>query len=432
MPKNKYLFPLILVISLFFLWAFLHNINPILIPHLKKSCQLNDTQSSFIDASVYLAYFLIAVPAGLFMHKYGYKKGIIFGLVLYAIGTLLFVQAASQREYFFFLIALFVIASGATFLEAVANPYIAILGDKDTSTQRLNFAQSFNGVGSFIAPIIGGQFILSGIERTSDELKRMDATQLNAYLQSEANSVKIPYLVIAGAVFLLIILFLFTHIPEVKEDDSAVSNHSPGADFSIRVLKHRHLSMAIIAQFFYVGAQVGVGSFFIRYAKYVDGLDEKTSAFKWGSIAMVGFMAGRFVGTFLMKYINPSRLLSIYSAVNIILIVIALNTKGSIALYSIIAVPFFMSIMYPTIFALGIKGLGEETKIASSFLVMSIIGGGVAPLLMGLISDKTGSIQTAYIIPLICFFVVLYFGLKGSKVIQPKVSSELKTMAGPY
>jgi len=193
------------------------------------------------------------------MHKYGYKKGIIFGLVLYAIGTLLFVQAASQREYFFFLIALFVIASGATFLEAVANPYITILGDKDTSTQRLNFAQSFNGVGSFIAPIIGGQFILSGIERTSAELKRMDSTQLNAYLQSEANSVKIPYLVIAGAVFLLIILFLFTHIPEVKEDDSAVSNHSPGADFSIRVLKHRHLSMAIIAQFFYVGAQVGVG-----------------------------------------------------------------------------------------------------------------------------------------------------------------------------
>jgi len=422
MPKNKYLFPLILVISLFFLWAFLHNINPILIPHLKKACQLSDTQSSFIDASVYLAYFVIAIPAGLFMHKYGYKRGIILGLILYAIGAILFVPAASERNYAFFLVALFVIASGATFLEAIANPYIAGLGDKDTSARRLNFAQSFNGVGSFIAPIIGGQVILSGIEHTPAELKNMSASGLAFYLQSEANTVKIPYLVIAGGVIVLIILFLFTHIPEVKEDDSAVDTHTPGTDFSIKVLKHRHLSMAILAQFFYVGAQVGVGSFFIRYAKYVAGTSEKNAAFMWGSIAMVGFMVGRFVGTFLMKYINPARLLSFYAAMNILLILVALNTKGDVALYSILAVPFFMSIMYPTIFALGIKGLGKETKIASSFLVMSIIGGGVAPLLMGLISDWTGSIQNAYAVPCICFVVVLYFGLKGHKVIHHNIT----------
>ncbi len=418
MSKNKYLFPFILVTSLFFLWAFLHNTNPILIPHLKKACQLTDTQSSFIDSAVYLGYFLIAIPAGLFMHKYSYKQGIILGLILYAAGAFLFIPAATAHSYTFFLFALFIIASGATFLETVANPYISILGDKETSTQRLNFAQSFNGVGAFVAPIIGGKFILSGIEHTPAELKSMSAGQLAAYLQSEADTVKIPYMIMGGAVIILILLFVFTHLPNVKEDDSAVGNHSPGTDFSIRVLKHRHLAWAVVAQFFYVGAQVGVGSFFIRYSKFVAAVGEKDAAFLWGSIAMVGFMVGRFAGTFFMRFIDPARLLTIYAAINILLLIIALTTHGNIALYAIMAVPFFMSIMFPTIFALGIKGLGEETKIASSFLVMSIIGGGVAPLFMGLISDRTGSIQMAYIVPLLCFFVVLYYGLKGHKVVK--------------
>ncbi|TZF84932.1 L-fucose:H+ symporter permease [Pedobacter sp. BS3] len=416
MPKNKYLFALILVTSLFFLWAFLHNINPILIPHLKKACQLSDTQSSLIDMSVYMAYFIIAVPAGLFMHRFGYKKGIIIGLVLYAIGAFLFIPAASDRSYMFFLAALFVIASGATFLEAVANPYITVLGPRDSAAQRLNFAQSFNGLGSFIAPIIGGRFILSGIEHSAQELNAMPAAQMNAYLQSEADTVKIPYLVIGLGVVLLIGLFLFTHIPDVKSDDDSTDTHSPGTDFSIKVLRHSHLRWSVIAQFFYVGAQVGVGSFFIRYARYVADVNEKDAAFLWGAIAMVGFMAGRFIGTFLMRYINPAKLLSLYAAVNILLLLIALNTKGDVALYAVIAVPFFMSIMYPTIFALGINGLGEETKIAASFLVMAIIGGAIAPFLMGIISDKTGSIQLAYSVPLICFGIVLYYGLKGHKI----------------
>lgn len=421
MSKNKYLFPLILVTSLFFLWAFLHNTNPILIPHLKKACQLTDLQSSFIDSAVYLGYFLIAIPAGLFVHKYSYKKGIILGLVLYAIGAFLFIPAASAHNFMFFLFALFVIASGATFLETVANPYITILGDKETSEQRLNLAQSFNGLGAVIAPFIGGKFILTGIEHTDAELKNMSTAQLNAYLQTEADTVKIPYLVIGVLVVLLIILFVVTKIPDVKEDSSAVDNHSPGTDFSVRVLKHRHLAWAVVAQFFYVGGQVGVGSFFIRYAKYVANINEKDAAFLLGSVAMVGFMVGRFVGTFLMRYISAAKLLSIYAAVSVILLGVAITTKGDVALYALMAVPFFMSIMFPTIFALGIKGLGEETKIASSFLVMSIIGGGIAPLLMGLISDKTGSIQTAYIVPLVCFAVILYFGLKGHKVVKQAI-----------
>lgn len=414
--KKNYLVPFLLVTSLFFLWAFLHNLNPILIPHLKKACELSDTQSAFIDSSVYLGYFLMAIPAGLFMHRFGYKKGILFGLMLYAIGALLFIPAASARNYTFFLIALFIIASGATFLETVANPYITMLGDKDTSEQRLNFAQSFNGVGAFVAPLIGGQFILSGIEHTKEELHNMTSTQLNNYLQFEANTIKLPYLVIASAVILVGILFLFTKLPDFKEAETDVH----GTEFSLKIFRHPHVTWAVIAQFFYVGAQVGVGSFFIRYTKYVVNMPEKQAAFWWGSIAMVGFMIGRFTGTFFMRFIKPAKLLSLYAVVNVVLLIVALTTKGYIAVYAVIAVPFFMSIMFPTIFALGIKDLGEETKLASSFLVMSIIGGGLAPIVMGWISDKTGSMQTAYIVPLVCFLFVLYFGLKGYKVKQWK------------
>ena len=410
---SKYLIPFILVTSLFFLWAFLHNTNPILIPHLKKACQLSDTQSSFIDLAVYIGYFSIAIPAGLVMHKFGYKKGILLGLCLYAIGALLFVPAASGRSFMLFLTALFILAAGATFLETVANPYISILGPKETSEQRLNFAQSFNGIGAVVAPIIGGKFILSGVEHTKEELSQMAANgTLNAYLQTEADTVKIPYLVIAAVVGIVAIGFLLTKLPEVKESDTADAH----TGFSLKVLRHSHVMWAVIAQFFYVGAQVGVGSFFIRFSKQVMSLPEKEAAYLWGYIAMVGFMVGRFVGTFLMKYIKPQRLLVIYALINILLLTLALTTSGKIAVYNVMAVPFFMSIMFPTIFALGIKELGEETKMASSLLVMSIVGGALAPLAMGAISDATGSMQKAYIVPLLCFFVVAWFGWKGYKI----------------
>jgi len=418
--RNSFLFAFILVTSLFFLWAFLHNTNPILIPHLKKACQLSDTQSSFIDLAVYLGYFSIAIPAGLVMHRYGYKRGIIIGLCLYAAGALLFIPAASGRTFGLFLAALFILASGATFLETVANPYISVLGPKETSEQRLNFAQSFNGVGAFVAPLIGGKFILSGVEHTKEELNQMAANgTLNAYLQSEADTVKIPYLIIAAVVAIVTIGFLFTKLPEVKESDSADAH----TDFSLKVLRHSHVRWAVFAQFFYVGAQVGVGSFFIRFSKQVMDLGEKPASYLWGSIAMVGFMIGRFAGTFLMKFIKPQKLLLIYAIINILLLVIALNTHGKVAVYAVTAVPFFMSIMFPTIFALGIKELGEETKMASSLLVMAIVGGALAPVLMGGISDYTGSMQKAYIIPLLCFIAVAWFAWKGYKIKQINVSS---------
>ena len=408
---NKYLFPFILVTSLFFLWAFLHNINPILIPHLKKACQLSDTQSAFIDTAVYIGYFSIALPAGWFMHKYGFKKGILIGLILYAIGALLFIPAAGARSYSFFLVALFIIASGATFLETVANPYITKLGPKETSEQRLNFAQSFNGVGAFVAPLIGGQFILSGIEHSKEEFSRMSPQQLNAYLQSEADTVKLPYLVIGIVVLIVCLLVFVSHIPDIKEN-----NENEKESFSIKVFRHSHVTWAVITQLFYVGAQVCVGSFFIRFAKFVMDMPEKKAAFVWGSVAMVGFMVGRFAGTFLMKFIKPAKLLSVYAIISIALLAMAISTKGATAVYCVAAAPFFLSIMFPTIFALGIKNLGEETKIASSFIVMSIVGGAIFPLFMGLISDATGSIQKAYIVPLLCLLMILYFGWKGHKI----------------
>ena len=412
--RNSFLFAFILITSLFFLWAFLHNTNGILIPHLKKALQLSDTRSSFIDLAVYLGYFSIAIPAGFVMHKYGYKSGIILGLLLFATGAFLFIPAASSRSFALFLSALYIQAAGATFLETVANPYVSILGPKENSEQRLNFAQSFNGVGAVVAPIIGGTFILSGVEHTKDELKAMSPDQLNGYLLGEAATVKIPYLIIGAVVILVAILFMMSKLPTVKESDAADTH----TGFSLKVLRHSHVRWAVIAQLFYVGAQVGVASFFIRFSKQVMDLPEKQAAYWWGYIAMAGFMVGRFTGTFLMKYIKPQKLLLLYALINISLLLIALNTKGGIAVYSVMAVPFFMSIMFPTIFALGIKELGEETKMASSLLVMSIVGGALAPLLMGGISDLTGSMQKAYIIPLLCFLAVAWFGWKGYKIKQ--------------
>lgn len=419
--QNKYLLPFILVTSLFFLWAFLHNINPILIPHLKKACQLSDTESALIDSSVYLAYFLVALPAGWFMHRFGFKKGIMAGLLLYGVGALLFLPAASTRSYGFFLVALFIIASGATFLETVANPYITKLGNERTATQRLNFAQSFNGVGAFIAPIIGGQFILSGIEHSPEQIQQMEAAgTLSGYLQTEASAIKIPYLVIAAVVLLLAGFFYATKLPE---GEGAVEEKGTG--FSFKVLRHPHVRWAVIAQFFYVGAQVCVGSFFIRFSRYVMGMPEKDAAFYWGSITMVGFMLGRFTGTFFMKFISPEKLLGIYALVCMALLAVASFVPGAAAVYAVMAVPFFMSIMFPTIFALGIRGLGEESKIASSLIVMSIVGGAFFPLIMGWISDATGgNIQVAYIVPLLCFLVILMF-VARQKAIAPVQSEAL-------
>ena len=413
--KNKYLLPFILLTSLFFLWGFALNLNPILIPHLKKACQLTDFQSALIDSASYIAYFLVALPAGLFMKKYGYKYGITLGLLLFAVGTFLFYPAAELRNYAFFLVALFVIASGLTFLETAANPYITVLGDADSATQRLNFAQSFNGLAAFLAPLAGGLFILSGKTLTAQEEQSMSTDQLNAYLNHEASSVQTPFLLIGVVVLLVAILIWRTALPEIKEETDETSSSSDS------IWGEKNLILGVIAQFFYVGAQVCVSSFFIRFSDKVAGIEERSAAF-FLSGALLGFMIGRFVGTYLMRFVAPSRLLAIYSVINFALLIIAIMTNGMVSIYALIGVEFFMSIMFPTIFALSIRGLGEKTKIGSSLVIMAIVGGAIFPVIMGRISDVT-NIQTSYIVPALCFTVVLYFALKNAKVKHIKLGS---------
>lgn len=411
--KQKNTFAIVLITSLFFLWGFALNLNPILIPHLKKACQLTDTQSALIDSASYFAYFLFAIPAGIFMKRYGYKGGIIFGLLLFAVGAFLFYPAAASRSYAFFLAALFIIASGLTFLETAANPYVTVLGDPKTGTQRLNFAQSFNGLAAFSAPLIGGTFILSGKVLSAKEEAAMSASELNNYLNQEALSVQTPFLII-GAVVLIVAIFLWkTNLPEIKEDDSLDAEGS--------IFKEKNLIMGVLAQFFYVGAQVCISSFFIRFLGKVSGIGEISSAY-YLSGALLGFMIGRFFGTFLMKFIAPPKLLGAYSVIVIALLVIVVMNSGLVAVYALVAVQFFLSIMFPTIFALSVMGLGSKTKEGSSLVIMSIVGGAIFPVIMGQVSDST-NIQISYLVPAACLLVVLYFAIKNINIKNLKLTN---------
>ena len=405
--KRKFLLPFILVTSLFFFWGFIHNLDPILIPHLRKTFRLSSLESSLVDFCVYAGYFCMALPAGFVMRKYGFKSGIILGLVLFAFGCILFVPAANTNKYVLFLGALFIVASGLTFLETAANPYATILGDPKTSTQRLNFAQSFNGLAVFIAPLIGGKFILSGIEYTKEQMDAMSPTALAIYLQSEADRVKMPYLVLGLVILTIAVIFYFNKFPDSKDSGAT------GSGFG-KIFKYLHLRGAVIAQFFYVGAQVCVASYVINVARRAANMDEKTASdylvYGYGA----AFVSGRFAGTFFMKYIAPQRLLAVYAIINTLLCTVVMFGSGMIAIYALIAIAFFMSIMFPTIFALGIKDLNStDTKMGSSLIIMSIAGGALLPLILGRIADATNNIQYGYIVPLFCFLVVAWYGFKG-------------------
>ncbi len=406
-PSTK--LALVLIISLFFLWALTGNLLPSLIPHLKKACQLNDFQSAFIDSAYWIAYFLVAIPAAMVMRRTSYKTGIIAGLVMAAFGAICFYPAAETRQFGMFLGALFLIASGMTFLETAANPYITILGDEKTSTQRLNFAQAFNGLGAFVAAFFLSKIVLSGTEYTPEQMEALAANgALQQYLASEADRVKMPYLGIAAVLLLVALMIYLVKLPEVKEEKDV----SFKLDFS--VFRIPHFRNAVIVQFFYVGAQVCISSFFIRYSRYSANIAE-TEATNYLGYLLLSFMLGRYVGTFLMQKIAPQTLLAIYSAINILLMIYIVMVGGRISVYAFMGVEFFMSIMFPTIFALGIKNLGSHTKMASSYMVMSIVGGALIPLALGYISNEV-NIQVAYAVPLVCFFVILYYGWKGYKV----------------
>lgn len=412
MNKNQthYRLPFILVSSLFFLWGIANNLNGILIPHLRKALQLTNMQSTFVDTAVYLAYFSAAIPAGMILKKFGYKKGIITGLIVFSIGAFMFIPAANMRAYNIFLLGLFIIGCGLTILETAANPYASKLGDPETSTARLTLAQSFNGLAVFIAPVIGTMFILSGKEFTADEFAAMTEIDRLVYLSSEAASVKMPYLSLGIFLLAIAVLFLVNNFPELKEDEGTEEDGTLA-----NALKHKHLVWAVIAQFFYVGAQVCVTSFFIRAAIAGGGVDEKTAGY-YLSMYGILFMAGRFAGSVFMRWISPNKLLSLYAVMCILLSIVAIKTDGQYVVIALGGLGFFMSIMFPTIFSLGIAGLKSNTKPASSLLVMSIIGGAIFPVIMGNIIDRFGDdIQIGYVVPLICYAFVLYFGIRGYK-----------------
>jgi FHS family L-fucose permease-like MFS transporter len=403
-----------MITSLFFMWGFVHNLDPILIPHLKKSFSLSTLQSSLVDSAVFIAYFVIALPAGFIMKKYGYKTGIITGLALFAIGSFLFIPAANTQQYTFFLAALFIIACGLTILETAANPYASLLGDPSTATQRLNFAQSFNGLAATVAPIIGARIILT--EGNSEEaLNAMDATARQIALASEAASVKTPYFILGCIIVLIAVIFAFIKLPAIKEEGET----APGKSI-LHTLRHKHLLGAVVAQFFYVGAQVCVFSFFILFAVKSSGIDKIKAADYLGWGCGMAFMVGRFVGTFVMKYIAPPKLLALYSFISVVLCIVAITTEGMVPVYAVIGIAFFMSIMFPTIFSLGIKDLGSDTELGSSLIIMSIVGGALLPPVLGYISDVTQNIQLGYIVPLVCFAVVFWFGWKGHVVKEAK------------
>lgn len=407
--KNPFLIPFILITSLFFLWGFAHNLDPILIPHLKKSFTLTTTQSTLVDSAVFVAYFLMAIPAGYIMKKWGYKMGIITGLLFFALGSFLFIPAANFQSYDYFLIALFIIACGLTILETAANPYAAALGDPATSTFRLNLAQSFNGMAAALAPVIGARVILTKGMSDAD-LQALSESARKIVLASEASSVKLPYTILGIVLLCIAIVFAYIHLPVIK----AESQQSSGKNI-LHAFRHRNLRWAVIAQFFYVGAQVSVFSLFILYATKSAGISELKAADYLGVCGM-SFLVGRFIGTVLMRYLLPSKLLMFYSLINILLCTIAIFGEGFITVYAVIGICFFMSIMFPTIFSLGINNLQGDTEYGSSLIIMSIVGGAILPRAFGFISDWTNNIQFGYFVPLICFFITMLFGWDGYKI----------------
>ncbi len=396
--KNKYLLPFIMITSLFFLWGFAYGLLDVLNKHFQETLNITKSRSTLLQAAYFGAYFLVALPAGLFMNRFGYKKGIIMGLLLYALGALLFYPAAENASFNFFLLALFILASGLACLETAANPYVTVLGPPETSTNRLNLAQCFNGVGSFLGPIIAAYLFFS------------DAPQSGG---GNLESVKLIYVIVGVLVLIIAGIFMRTNLPEIKESEIVTEeglNQKP-------LFQHSNFTYGIVAQFFYVAAQVGIAALFINYCTESGvGIDNAGGA-KLLSVGLILFTVGRFVGTSLMRFIQPNTLLAVYSIVNMLLCAAVIMKLDWLSVYALLGLFFFMSIMFPTIFALSIKELGKHTKKASSFLIMSIVGGAIVPMIMGALADQY-STAISYIIPLACFLFVFLYAIKGYKVNQ--------------
>jgi len=381
----------ILVTTLFFLWGLSYGLLDVLNKHFQEVLHVNKAQSGLLQAAYFGAYFIIALPAGFFMDRFSYKAGILVGLCLYALGALLFVPAASAGSFGMFLFALFVIALGLGCLETAANPFATVLGDPAGAERRLNLSQSFNGLGQFIGPIIGGSLFFSATQGTTAD---------------GLSSVKTTYVAIAVLVLLIAFLFGRTKLPDIREQSTS-EDHG----IAKGLWQHGHFTGGVIAQFFYVAAQVGVGAFFINYTtEHWHTLSNQNASYLL-SVGMISFMVGRFFSTWLMGFVRPATLLVIYAIINIVLCGVVVAGIDNVSVIALVAIFFFMSIMFPTIFAMGVKNMGKQTKRASSVMIMAIVGGAVMPYLMGAIADHYNT-AVSYALPMVCFAVVLIYAVK--------------------
>jgi len=389
--------PFILVTSLFFLWGFAHSLLDVLNKHFQEILGITKARSGWVQAALYGGYFIMAIPAGLIMTRFGYKKGIIFGLLLYAFGAFLFIPAAQIQTFEFTLLCLFIIACGLTCLETAANPYSTVLGPKPTSEQRLNLSQSFNGLGWIMGPAIGGLLIFGSVGEA----------ETNKFA-----TLTLPYMIIGTLVLLVSVMFMFTKMPEIHEGE--FNSHGDKGKYR-DLLKYRHFKFAVLTQFLYVAAQTGINSFFINYVteQMPDFSNEKAAYLL--SLGFVFFMVGRFSGSFLMTWFRPNQMLALYAVINVFAMVFVVLGLGWLSLIALYLTYFCMSIMFPTIFALGIKELGGLTKKGSSFLIMTIVGGAVCPIFMGWIADIS-TMALGFIVPLLCFAFIVFFGMKGYRV----------------
>jgi MFS transporter, FHS family, L-fucose permease len=402
--------PLATVTTLFFMWGFLTCLNDILVPHLKSIFELNYAQVMLIQFAFFGAYFIFSIPSAKIIDAIGYQRSMVVGLLTMGVGAFLFVPAASVPSFPFFLGALIVLAAGITCLQVAANPYVTILGKPETASSRLNLTQAFNSLGTFLAPFFGGMLILSGVALSADQIKALSPDALQAYRLQQAASVKGPYVGLGIALVLLAIAIGSFKLPKI-----AHAQHKVGEKVSDSIWKHPNLIFGAIGIFVYVGAEVSIGSFLVNYFSQpeIGGLTEKVAAsfvaFYWG-----GAMVGRFIGSALLQKMKTGQLLGICAICATGLVAISMLTTGHTAMYSIILVGFFNSIMFPSIFTLGVAELGSLTGDGSGVMIMAIVGGALIPLLQGWIADHIG-IHHAFFLPVICYLYILFFALSGSK-----------------
>lgn len=416
--KNRYTITLALIFSLFFIWAISSNLLPTMIRQLMKTFELSAFEASLTEASYWMAYFIFPIPIAMFMKRFSYKAGIIVGLLIAATGGLLFFPAASLQQYWAYLAIFFIIATGMCFLETAANPYVTVLGSPETASRRLNLAQSFNGLGAFIAAMFLSKLVLSGNDYNKETIPADYPGGWEGFVQLETDAMKLPYLILAGILIVIAIVFIFSRLPKIKEGDHEEGDIKGEKLIDFGVLKRSHLRWGVIAQFFYNGGQTAVNAMFLIYCcKYV-GLLESTATTYFG-LYMLAFLLGRWIGTMLMVKFKPQNMLVVYALANIVLCGVIIVFGGMIGIYAMLGVSFFMSIMYPTQFSLALEGLGNQTKSGSAFLVMAIVGNVVLPPLTGHLMDLNEHMyHIAYIVPLVCFIVCAYYGWKGHIVIN--------------